>query len=56
MIFVLGYTSSVKEDHYGPMSLDLIQQKLSELLPGGYVKQFATKLLQDETDKISNVT
>ena len=40
-------------DHYDPISLELIQQKLSAVLPGGYVKQFATKLLEDETDKIS---
>ena len=25
MIFVVGYTPSVKEDHYGPISLGLIQ-------------------------------
>ena len=52
MIFVLGHTSRVKEDHYDPISLDLIQQKLSALLPGGSVKKFAKKLLQDETDNI----
>ena len=42
----------MKEDHYDPISLDLIQQKLSAVLPGGSVTQFATKLPKDETDKI----
>ena len=46
----------MKEDHYDTISLDLTQQILSAVLPGGSVTQFATKLLQDETDKISIVT
>ena len=46
----------MNEDHYDPISLDLIQQKLSAVLPGGSVTQFATKLPKDETDKISIVT
>ena len=41
----LGHTPRVKKDHYDPISLDLIQQKLSAVLPGGSVTQFATKLL-----------
>ena len=32
----------MKEDHYDTISLDLIQQILSAVLPGGSVSQFAT--------------
>ena len=46
----------MKEDHYDPKSLDLIQQKLSAVLPGGSVTQFAAKLPKEENDKISIVT
>ena len=48
----LGHTPRVNEDHYDPISLELIQQKLSAVLPGGSVTRFATKQLQNGTNKI----
>ena len=56
MIFVLRAYTRVKENQYDPISLELIQQKLSAVLPGGSVTQFAAKLPKEENDKISIVT
>ena len=43
----LGHTPRVKEDHYDPISLDLIGKKLSAVLLDGSVTQFGTRLLKD---------
>ena len=56
MIFELRAYTRVKEDQYDPISLELIQQKLSVVLPGGSVTQFAAKLPKDGNDKICIVT
>ena len=36
----------VNENHYDPISLELIQQKMSAVLRGGDVTRFATNQLQ----------
>ena len=42
----LGHSPRVNEDHYDPISLELIQQKLDAVLRGGSVTRFATNQLQ----------